>query len=487
MELRDYVRAVRAHWVLAVVMLLLSVSAAGAVTVLMTPEYTATTRLFVSTPETESTTTAYQGSQFSQQRVLSYAEIIRGKNVAQLVIDELGLDISAGALAGQVTTAVVPDTVLLDATVTDTSPLRAQTLANAVATKFIELVSQLETPVGAEAPLVVVTVVEAASLPGEPLIPDVPLNLSIGVMVGILLGLGLPVARAALDNTVKSKSDIVDATGAPTIGAVMFDSGISKSGSPAEAIGHSKTAETYRQIRTNLQFVNVDDPPRALVVTSALAGEGKTTTAINLALVLAQSGQRVVLLEADLRRPRVIRYLRLVSGPGLTNVLAGTADLADVIQPFGDGKLSVIGSGPNPPNPSELLGSVHMKSLLRELRESHDYVIIDAPPLLPVTDAAVLAVHADGAVIIARHGGTKREQLRMAAESLRTIEARLLGTILNMVPQKRYGYGYGYGYGYEYEADIRIPAVTTADRAVANNSIPANGVPARGERRKTRR
>lgn len=481
MDLRDYYRAVRAHWILAVVMLLLSVSAAGAITYLTTPEYTATTRLFVSTPDSETTSTAYQGSQFSQQRVLSYAEIIRGKRVAQLVIDELDLPMTAGQLASEVTTEVVPDTVLLDATVTDTSPLRAQTLANAIAAKFIELVADLETPEGAASPLVLVTVVEAADLPREPVIPDLPLNLSIGVMVGILLGLGLPVARAALDNTVKSKADVVDASGAPTIGAVMFDSAIGKGPSATAAIGQSKSAETYRQIRTNLQFVDVDDPPRALVITSALAGEGKTTTAINLAMVLAQSGQRVVLLEADLRRPRVTRYLRMVSGAGLTNVLAGTADLADVIQPFGDGKMSVIGSGPNPPNPSELLGSAHMKTLLHDLRESHDFVVIDAPPLLPVTDAAVLAVHADGAVIVARHGHTKREQLRMAAESLRTIEARLLGTILNMVPQKSYGYGYGYGYGYEYEADTPAVAVTTADR----NSVK-QPAPSRKQRRKAK-
>ncbi|MEJ7703131.1 MAG: CpsD/CapB family tyrosine-protein kinase [Geodermatophilaceae bacterium] len=221
---------------------------------------------------------------------------------------------------------------------------------------------------------------------------------------------------------------------------------------------NSSTGESYRQIRTSLQFVNVDDPPRVLVVTSSISGEGKSTTAINLALVLAQSGQRVVLVEADLRRPRVTRYMRLVSGVGLTNVLVGNAELSEVLQPWRDGKLTVLAAGPHPPNPSELLGSAQMSHVLAELRENNDYVIIDAPPLLPVTDAAVLSVLADGAVIVTRYGSTKREILRTAAESLQSIDARLVGTVINMVVMKGgQGSSYGYGYGYGYETDSTAP------------------------------
>lgn len=483
MDLREYIRAVRAHWILALVMLVLSVSAAGLGSFFTTPEYSATTRLFVSTPESSDTVNQYQGNLLSQQRVLSYAEIIRGKRVAQLVIDDLQLPLTAQELSTQVSTEVVQDTVLLDVTVTDGSPAQAQTLANTLAEKFIALVGELETPgdvAGSAAP-VNVTVLESADRPSTPVIPNVPLNLGLGALIGLMLGVGLAILRTVLDNTVKSKDDVADATDAATIGAVMFDPLLSKGLPATRATSPSKVAETYRQIRTNLQFVNVDDPPRILVVTSAVPGEGKTTTAINLALVLAESGQRVVLLEADMRRPRVTNYMRLIEGTGLTNVLAGTADLADVLQPYRDGKLSVIASGPNPPNPSELLGSAHMNSVLANLRESYDYVVIDAPPLLPVTDAAVLAVQADGAVIVTRHGSTKREQLRMAAESLRGIEARLLGTILNMVPQKTGASRYGYGYGYE-------PDVRSGQRTSSKGGDPVKrSGPTRQERRRSRR
>lgn len=444
MDLRDYLRAARERWILVAVMFLLSVSAAAATSFLVTPQYAATTRLFVSTPASADGNTQYQSNLFSQERALSYAEIIRGKRVAQMVIDSLDLPVTAEQLASQVTAEVVPETVLLDATVTDASPAQAETLANAVSAAFIALVNELETPDGAASATVTVTVVESADQPNAAVSPNIPLNVGLGALVGLLLGLGLAILRAALDNTVKSANDVANATDAPTIGAVVLDATMSKGLPTAGTTNHSKGVETYRQIRTNLQFVDVDNPPRVLVITSAVAREGKTTTAVNLALVLAQSGQRVVLLEADLRRPRVTRYMNLVSGTGLTNVLAGMAALDDVIQPCGDGKLSVIAAGGQPPNPSELLGSAHMSSMLQELRDSHDYVIIDTPPLLPVTDAAVLAVHADGAVIVTKYGFTKREQLRTAAETLKAIEARHLGTILNMVPQKALSYGYGH-------------------------------------------
>lgn len=184
-----------------------------------------------------------------------------------------------------------------------------------------------------------------------------------------------------------------------------------------------------------------------------------------MALVLAQSGAQVALIEADLRRPRVTRYLGMISGAGLSNVLAGTASYAELVQPYGDGNLSVLAAGPMPPNPSEMLGSQQMRSLLTEARRTNNFVIIDAPPLLPVTDAAVLAVGADGALLVTRYGVTTAGQVQQAAETLHRIEARLLGAVLNRVPAKAAeGYGYGYAYAYEASAD-RVRQSGTPQRA----------------------
>lgn len=449
MDVRDYLRGVRAHWVLAVSLLLLGVAGAALLSWLTVPKYAATTQFFVSTSDSGDVSAAYQGNLFSQQRVNSYASLLRGEEISRRVIDDLDLDMTAAALSSHIVATVIPDTVILQATVTDTSAERAKQLADTLGTEFPRLVQELERPSG-EAALLTLTVVEKAKLPTTPVEPNIPRNLGGGLVLGLLAGLGAAVLRDRLDNTVKTVDSAHEITGATALGTVTFDVDLAKRSTRADVSPQRHGSESYRQLRTNLQFVDVDNPPRVLVVTSSISGEGKTTTAVNLALVLAQSGQRVCLIEGDLRRPGVTSYLGLVSEVGLTNILAGSASIDDVIQPWGDGKLSVLAAGWRPPSPSEMLSSAVMRSVIQELREHNDFVIIDTPPLLPVTDAAVLAKVADGAVIIVKHGVTQRSQLALAVASLRKIDAHILGTVMNMVPRKAseaYGYGYGYGYG----------------------------------------
>jgi len=183
-----------------------------------------------------------------------------------------------------------------------------------------------------------------------------------------------------------------------------------------------------------------------------VVGAEETTVAVNLAITLAEAGRQVVLVEGDLRRPRVTRYLGMVGGAGLTNILAGSAEVDDVLQQYGDGGLRVIAAGPTPPNPSELLASSHMFRLIDDLRGKNDFVLIDAPPLLPVADASGLAVMVDGVVLSVRYGSTRKEQLQQAATTLERVGAKTLGVILNIVPPRAElasAYGYGYGYGYD--------------------------------------
>lgn len=459
-EIRDYLRVLRARWKSIIAVTVLGVAAAVLGTFLTTPLYAASSQLFVSTTGTADVSAAYQGNLFSQQRVTSYAELIKGEEVAQRVVDDLDLTESAAAVAGQVSVQVVPDTVLLTVTVTDPSAVRARDLVNAISRQFTGLVTELETPTGGTVAAAKVTVVQVADQPTSPVSPQPLRNLALGLVLGVLLGAGLAVLRDRLDNTVKERREVVENTGAPVVGAVPYDSERSSKPLISFSSGHSTSAEVYRQLRTNLQFLDVDHPPRVLVLTSAVPGEGKTTTACNLAFVLAEAGHQVLLVEADLRRPRVARYLNLVESVGITNVLAGTADLDDVLQPTGSPNVSVLASGPHPPNPSELLGSVHMQQLLGTVRTRYDYVVIDAPPLLPVTDAAVLTTLADGAILVVRHGRTRRGELARAAENLRAIDARVLGTVLNMVPAK--AGAYEYAYYYETDPAPTPPPVTSA-------------------------
>jgi succinoglycan biosynthesis transport protein ExoP len=452
LDLRNLLQAARAGWWLLVVGLLAGLSAGGLLTWAATPLYSSSTRLFVSATNNTDTSAAYQGDLFSQQRVTSYAELLRGEQLASQVVDDLDLTLSPHQVASEVTAAPIPNTVILQVTVTDKSPLQAQHIATSLAQHFTTLVTQLETPAGAQVSTVKVTTVQAPEVNGNAVSPDFVRNLLLGGVLGLLVGSAAALIRARLDNTVKTNDDVQDITGAGVIGKVIEDARLSERHVVTSLDEHSAVAEGFRAIRTNLQFINVDHPPRVIVVASSVPGEGKSTLAVNLSTALSQSGSRVILVEADLRRPRVTGYMGLVGGAGLTNVLAGTADLEEVVQQWADSKLMVLAAGPMPPNPSEMLGSAQMRTLVGALRESYDYVLIDTPPLLPVTDATVLSVVADGTLLTTRYGRTRRDQLAEAVATLARVESKLLGVVLNRVPVGTASIG-RYGYEYSYLAD----------------------------------
>jgi capsular exopolysaccharide synthesis family protein len=451
MNFGEMVRALRWGWWMPTLGLLLGGLAAVGITLTTTPVYTSHTQLFVSTTDSSSTAEAFQGNQFAEKRIASYAELLTSQELAARVVAELGLDTTPGALASRIEAAPVSGTVVLDVSVTDPSPEEAQRIARTVAEEFIAAVEDLETPAGSLTSPVRVTVFGAADLPRSPSAPRPVLDLAVGLVIGFGLGAATAVVRARLDRSLKDPDEVAELAGAPVIGVVLRDGELEKR-HRIDLQGSSRSAEAYRHLQTNLQFLDVDTPPRVLVVSSAMPSEGKTTVAVNLALALADAGQRVALVEADLRRPRVTSYLGLVTGVGLTNVLTGRARVEEVAQPYGeDGDLVVVGAGPSAPNPAQLLASGAMGALLHELRSTHDYVLLDAPPLLPVADATGLAVLADGVLLSVRHGGTTREQLQRTRATLDRVGARMVGAVLNAVPA-RDDVSTAYGYSTEYAA-----------------------------------
>jgi receptor protein-tyrosine kinase len=452
-ELRAVITALRSAWWLALVGLLIGAALGVGLSFAKTPHFTASTQLFVSTTDNTSTSAALSGSQFSEQRVTSYAQLITGQQLAGAVIDRLGLHLTPAELSDEITATAVPNTVLINVDVTDASASRAQRLANTISNEFAAYASRLEATDANGVSPVKVTVTERATLPTAPSSPRTVRNGILGALVGLLVGAGIAIARARLDQSVKNVEDVADLVGVPVIGTVLRDGALEKQHVIVRS-ATSRTAEDYRQLRTNLQFLSVDEPPKVIMISSAVPSEGKTTVVVNLALALADAGRKVVVVEADLRRPKVTRYLGMVGGVGLTNVLVGTAEIDEVIQSYGTGELKVIAAGPTPPNPGELLSSSHMFTLIDKLRGQYDFVLVDAPPLLPVADASGLAVAMDGVLLSVRYGSTTNDQLRQAATTLDRVGAKTLGVILNIVPAKAaLASAYGYGYGYSYEAD----------------------------------
>ena len=215
----------------------------------------------------------------------------------------------------------------------------------------------------------------------------------------------------------------------------------------------SPISEAYRTLRTNIQFSNVDHPIKTFVITSPMISEGKTTTLTNLAETFAQAGNRVMVVDADLRRPRVHQVFGISNQQGVTNVLAGQVELKDAVQVSGS-EIHVLTSGPIPPNPSELLGSTKMKELIQILSDNYDIVLIDAPPINMVTDAAVLSTFVDGVVLVVASGKTEIEAGKRALKSLEAVKANVLGAVMTMMPVTKKGY-YSYQY-YSYEEGVEV-------------------------------
>lgn len=448
MSIQEFLKLLRTRWIIIFASVAVGLIAAMAVNLLATPLYQASTRLFVSTTSGTSASEIYQGNRFSQERVVSYTELLMGETLAQRSIDKLGLDVEASHLQQNVQATAKPDTVLIDVAVVDQSPVRARDIADALSNEFVVMVRELETPEDGTPPDARVIVEQRASIPQYPVSPKKTRNLAIGLLLGLLLGIGLAFIRDLLDNTVKDRQNLEEITGVSVVGSIPLDK--DRRRNPAKSFDNDNTAfaEAFRKLRTNLQFLKVDDPPRVVVVTSSMPSEGKSTTAINIALALAENDHTVALVDGDLRRPRLDRYLGLVGSVGLSTVLAGRAALSDVLQKTAFPGVSVLTSGAVPPNPSELLGSMAAKKVLAELRAHFDYVVIDSSPLLAVTDAAILAAGSDGVLVVARYGETKREQLTHAVDSLRSVGAPLLGAVFTITPARgsaTYSYSY-YGY-----------------------------------------
>lgn len=461
-ELRDYFRVLRRSWILIALSFLVAVGIAATISLVQTPQFSASSKVFVSTQAGETPQDLVQGNNFTQARVKTYASLVTTPIVLDSVIDNVGLDISAAELALQISASSPLDTTLITITVTDTDPRRAANIANAASQSLSAVVREIESTGESLSP-VKLTRVQKATVPTDAVSPNIPLNIALGIFIGLVIGILAAVLREVLDTRIRNERDIEALTDIPIIGGIAFDPRAVERPLIVHEDPRSPRAESFRSLRTNLQFLDIERPSQAFVTTSAVEQEGKSTTSANLAISMADAGKRVLLIDADLRRPKVADYMGLEGAVGLTDVLIGKAKLTDVIQPWGSGSLSVLPAGTVPPNPSELLSSAAMQKLVNYVLEKFDAVIFDAPPLLPVTDAAILAKKVGGVILVVAAGRTHKNQVRGVLTSLRNAGADASGIVITMLPSKgpdAYGYGrYGYyGYGSGTAAAEEIPA-----------------------------
>lgn len=457
LDLADYYRIIRRQWLIVAVAALLGILTAGVFTLVVSPTYTSRTQLFVSIQNSGSVQELAQGNSFGQSRVQSYVRTATTPTVLQPVIDSLGLDISSAELASYVSVTADLETVLINVDVVDESPVRAAAIAQGVAESLVQAVDTLERPSEADSSPVKLSVVTPATAPAQPSSPNAEINLILGLLLGTMAGFAAALLRSFLDTKVRGEADVRASTEAPIIGQVSFDNDAQRKPLLTQTPPQSPRAESFRQIRTNLQFSHVGRASKTVLFTSSLPGEGKSTTAINVAIALAQAGQSVALVDADLRRPSIASYLGLEGNVGLTSALVGNGKVRDLLQPWGEGNLQVLASGVIPPNPSELLGSEAMRTLIATLESEFDVLILDAPPLLPVTDAAVLAQNSASVVLVIGNQQVTKKELEKSLSALGLVKADLLGLVLNKVPTKRAD-----AYSYAYEA--KDPSEPTGSR-----------------------
>lgn len=477
MELTDYLRILRAHWLGVLLLTVATATAALAFSLTQPKVYAANANGFVSAGLNDNPALASVSDSLAKSRAKSYVDIAKSRATAQDVIDELGLDAAPSSLIGNIDVEQPIDTVLIKVTARAATPLEAQQLADAWIAALAGQVAQIEDPKGKnKAGTLEVVPVESAELPTSPVSPQTDRNVLLGLVLGLLLGLGYAVIRSQLDRRIRSAAAVEQRFGVTVVGAIPGDPGLQhEPGTPApiavfeesEAKPRTGSAEAFRKLRTNLRFMDVDNPPRVIVVTSPQQGDGKSTVAANLAAAIAASGEKVTLVDGDLRRSSVAQAFGLVEGAGLTDVLTGRVEVADVTQqPAQHANLSILAAGATPPNPSELLGSRTMRSLLRELAED-GIVIVDAPPLLPVTDAAVLTAVTDGAFVVLSTGKTLDTELEAALNHIEAVSGRTLGIVFNRVPRRESDAGYYGGYYRAEPSRTYQPGATPAESKVS--------------------
>jgi len=459
MQVELLIRLLRRNVWIILLSMMVSVGFSTYITITTVPIYEARVKLFISTPSSFFDINSLTiGSSFGQQRVKSYAQIVNSPINLMPVINQLRLPETPGQLAKMITATAPADTVLLEISVRDANPVRASVIANAVGNQFKVTVATVEVGLEQSSPIST-SVVEEAVQPKDPVIPRKSLNLLGGILFGFSAGIALSFLRIIMDNVVKNEGDL---EGKKLLAAVLFESSVAEDLIGSISDTFSFRAENFRLLRSNIIHMTSSLPTvkkkiaKSILITSSHSAEGKSSTAITLAHSLAVSGNRVLIVECDLRRPifnkALIQYLpEMDKGKlGLVDLLRRPVTLSSIVKKTSIKGLSFIPCGEIPDNPSELLASQYTKQVHKRLCTGYDYIIIDSPPLLAVNDALSIAKHCDLTLLVIKAGKTRISHYRRSLLLLEGIGVALSGVVLNMIPEARAGEDYGYGYGIKY-------------------------------------
>ncbi|GAB3598414.1 tyrosine-protein kinase domain-containing protein [Microbacterium tumbae] len=429
--------SIRKLWWVALVAAVLGAGGAFASSAMQTPLFRATTSLIFALNQGDSAIDLNQGSAYTQSQMLSFAQLVPSSRVLDPVIDELDLDTTPAELARSIEVTIPQSTVTLRITAITADPERSAELANAVAKHLIEVVQEVAPKDSSGAPSITADVFDDAVPPLYQFTPNKSRDALLGGLLGGLVGLAALLFVGLVDTRVRNDETLARVGGAPVLGVVTKSPLLSSRGIAVaqESLGH--TAEEFRRIQSALTYANVSARVRVLLVTSGAPGEGKSTVAVNLAMTLAAAEKSVLLIDADLRRPRAHEHAGIDGSIGLTGVLLNEVDMEIAKKRIAGTDLDVLPSGTVPPNPAEILTSTPMVELIEWASDAYDFVVIDSPPILSVADANLLSPLVDGVILVVDATRTRSATLARSVKSLESGGARILGTVLNRARRDR--------------------------------------------------
>lgn len=443
MTVLDFLRLTRKNWVVLLAGVLLGALVMLGYTYVQPRVYVANSSGYVVAGGTTGFIDAMSGSDAAAAKARSSIPLITSRAVFDEIAANPGVDLGGEPLDGRLSAWVAEGSTLLEVSAAASTPAAAAALADGALEAVATVVERLGSEVGAESSAIIVVPLENATVPSAPTSPDLRANVLLGGVAGLVLAYLFVFVRKIADVRVRTAVDLSKAAGgAGVLGRIPKSAQLVEQ-NRADVDADPRAAEAFRRLRTNLRFSSVDEPVRSVVVTSANADEGKSTISIMLAKVIARSGQPTVLIDADLRRPSVAGVVGIDGSIGLSEVLSGQVHVEDALRATDTPGLLILPAGQVPPNPSEMVGSQALKSLIGALSDEY-FIVIDAPPILPVTDAALLSMAVDGMILLATFGKTHKEDVALAREMLDQVHARILGTVLNKVPPRDAGEGYAY-------------------------------------------
>ncbi|MFV0373059.1 Wzz/FepE/Etk N-terminal domain-containing protein [Microbacterium sp.] len=437
MSVVEYAHALRKHWIMLVVLTLIG-AAIGFGIARTTPEvYRSSGSVLLSNDRGDSTVELVQGSTFVQATIASYVVFATSDIVLQDVIDELDLPTTPGRLADSVSASNPLGTAVIDISVNDGDPERAQQIASAVVVslqKAIPTVSPRSED-GIEA--ITTVTLEEPAVPRFAVSPNTTMYVALGALVGLIAGLLYALARRLWWDQVSDPRDVAQLTDAPIVGQVLRSTDYSEAHRLVLDSPLSPVTDSVRALAANVSYLSVPGGLRSLVITAPAVDGHQGPLALALATVVGQTGKSVLAIDADLRRPSLAELTGLSEGIGLTRALTADAPVARSIQRWGEADIDVLAAGPIPADPSQLLSGAAMRTLIADCTKAYDLVVITAGPTPAVADALWLSHVTDGALLIAQWGRTSRRRLARALGALRDAEAHLLGTVLDGVPKRR--------------------------------------------------